>query len=186
MDCLVLENLIFTRKTSPLPDDGSWRKEYVFLIDEAFRFCQCILDSCSCAGRRVLSAAHDPWRFFRTWMKGCRSFWANFAQKLFSGGGQLPLMHGLPLEALLLCWTSFLPGFTVIWLRLCDLLLPAWQAGCFAEFIRKNAAMQPHCLALGPAGAPHELSGVIDAGYKNAIPPAFCFLFRGLFFANAK
>ena len=85
MDCLVLENLIFARKTSPLPDDGSWRKGICFLIDEAFRFCQCILDSCSCAGRRVLSAAHDPWRFFRTWMKGCRSFWANFAQKFFRG-----------------------------------------------------------------------------------------------------
>ncbi len=30
MDCLVLENLIFYKEDQPpLPDDGSWRKEYV-------------------------------------------------------------------------------------------------------------------------------------------------------------
>ncbi len=110
--------------------------------------------------------------------EGLSVFLGELCAEAFSGGGQLPLMHGLPLEALLLCWTSFLPGFTVIWLRLCDLLFACVAGWLLCRIYQEECGNAATGLALALLVlCPMNYPGVIDAGYKNAIPPAFCFLF---------
>lgn len=117
--------------------------------------------------------------------EGLSVFLGGLCAEAFSGSGHLPLMHGLPLEALLLCWTSFLPGFTVIWLRLCDLLFACLAGWLLCRIYQEECGNEAMGLVLALLVlCPMNYPAVIDAGYKNAIPPAFCFLFGAFLLAR--
>lgn len=110
--------------------------------------------------------------------EGLSVFLGELCYRALAGDGQLPLMHGLPLEALFLCWTNILPGFSVVWLRLCDLLFACMAGWALCRIYQQECGNPAIGLALGLLVlCPLNYPAVIDAGYKNAIPAAFCFLF---------
>lgn len=101
-----------------------------------------------------------------------------FLGELVVQSGQLPLMHGLPLEPLALAGVFYLPGFAVLWLRLCDMLFACIAGWLICRIYQEQSAKPVFGLLLAlTIICPLNYPAVIDAGYKNAIPLAFCFLF---------
>lgn len=114
--------------------------------------------------------------------EGLFVFLANQSRHALAAGTPLPTMHGLTLEGALLAWTGYLPGNPAFWLRLWD-IVPASIAGwilCLIYRQESGSSLTGYLIALIVI-CPMNYSGVIDAGYKNQLPVAFCLLFSAYY-----
>lgn len=136
----------------------------------------------STVGPRLLSLGGFP-----NMDAGFYAYWAQYIQQSLAQGHGLPDAGGLMLYPALLSWLCVLPGNTLIWLRLADMLAAAWAGWLLCRLLQRESrsAVAGVLLALAflaVMNAPE----VIDAGFKNSIFAAYIPLFLALRLAETQ
>lgn len=125
---------------------------------------------------RVLSLGSFPYMD-----EGFYAYWAQFIHQSLAQGQGLPDAGGFMLYPLLLSWLCALPGNTLVWLRLADMLAAVWAGWLFCRILERESrsAVGGMLLALAFLTAMN-VPAVIQAGFKNSIFAAYIPLFLAL------
>lgn len=118
---------------------------------------------------------------------GFYAYWAQCIQQSLAQGQGLPDAGGLMLYPALLSWLCAMPGNTLVWLRLADMLAAAWAGWLLCRLLQceSRSAVAGVLLALAFLAAMNAPE-VIDAGFKNSIFAAYIPLFLALRLAETR
>lgn len=118
---------------------------------------------------------------------GFYAYWAQYIQQSLAQGQGLPDAGGLMLYPALLSWLCVMPGNTLVWLRLADMLAAAWAGWLLCRLLQRESrsAVAGVLLALAFLAAMNAPE-VIDAGFKNSIFAAYIPLFLALRLAETR
>lgn len=113
--------------------------------------------------------------------EGFYAYWAQFVYQSLVQGQGLPDAGGFMLYPLLLSWLCALPGNTLVWLRLGDMLAAAWAGWLFCRLlVRESQSVTGGILLALAFLTAMNRPAVIDEGFKNSIFAAYIFLLLAL------
>lgn len=106
--------------------------------------------------------------------EGFYAYWAAFFYQSLSQGQGLPDFGGFMLYPLLLSWLCALPGNTLVWLRLADMLVAAWAGWLFCRLlVRESRSVEGGIFLALAFLSTMNIQSFIDLGFKNSFFAAY-------------